>query len=101
MRDFWRLVYSVQCWSACLRQEGEGKKRIETEIITGLKSSSTMADGKFKKEVNKRTEIIKVHRTSKPELLDQEYPLTRKLHRNGYLEVQSNKREYFFPQKPR
>lgn len=82
-------------------KEEKETQRIETEIIMGLKSSSTMADGEFKKGVNKITEIMRVHRTNKPERLDQEYPLTRELLRNCDLEVQSNKRKYFFPHRPR
>jgi len=99
MGDFWRVVYCVQCWSARLRQKEKEKEaqRIQMEIFMSLQSSSVMADGKFKKEVNKITEVVKVHRTDKPEQLDWEHPLTRSCD----VEVQSDKREYFFPHRPR
>lgn len=96
------VVYCGQCWSACPRQEGEGSgekkkaQRTETEITTGLKITSTVAGDKFRTEVNKITEIIKVHRANTAEQPDQEYPLTRKLHRNCDLKAQSNEREEFY-----
>lgn len=63
---YWRVVYCVLCpCEARRRREKQESQIIQTDIIMGLRSSSTMADAKFKKEVNKIIEIITVHRTKK------------------------------------